>query len=83
MKRTPDNVDATGFLNASKEQPVTPQTAGLSSLGMKPRTFPLNIMPHLFDTVEQAKKYAKGQKLSLHDYILQALIEKVGRDSNG
>lgn len=66
--------------NAKDQRMVVPEKLDLNTmLSSKPKTFPLSIPPALHKLATQ-KAAAQVPRVSLHDYILIALNEKIERD---
>ena len=82
MKQRPKSIDE--FIGSSKDSQVNyPRSEEKIDLGNllseKPKTFPLSIPPslHRLATELASKQFPK---ISLHDYILVALKEKIERE---
>lgn len=81
MRRKPsiDGIDT--FINDSKDEKMSNNKIDISSLlQKKPKTFPINMPPllHEMATEAAAKQFPK---ISLHDYILIAIKEKIENET--
>lgn len=83
MKRKPSTNDSVedGFISNAKDQQMTiSKKLDLNTmLSSKPKTFPISMPPTLHKLAADTAA-AQIPKVSLHDYILIAINEKIERD---